>query len=105
MSENQAKLVYFNRKETETDCDKVEYENEIFSLRNICELHANEYIYVISYYAPDDNNVYGLYQKQIKANTKKHAEEKFLKWIETLNVDWRLRIKEINFQEEVSQIW
>lgn len=34
MSESNCKLVLFNRRETETECDKVEYEPELWTLRD-----------------------------------------------------------------------
>ncbi len=49
MTESNCKLVLFNRYETETECDKVEYESELWTLRDRFESPIRLKIFVAVY--------------------------------------------------------
>lgn len=101
---SQYKIVYFNRRETEFENNKIEYDNEVFTLKNRFESTPTEYLFTVFFYAPM-GNANELYEKNIRARTKQEAENKFmaLKFVQESNT--RLRIKSIKLQQEVVKTW
>lgn len=101
---SQYKIVYFNRRETEFENNKIEYDNEVFTLKNRFESTPTEFLFTVFFYAPE-GNTNGLYEKNITARSKQEAKDKFnaLKFVR--ESDERLRIKTITLRQEVIKTW
>lgn len=90
----QVKLVYFNRRETDLECDKLD-DAEIFTLRNKFEGSPERMLYRVEYYAPMANGCNGLYWHDFLAIGEQDTREQFDIWKVKINADWKIHIKRI----------
>jgi len=87
------KLVIFNRIEGECDGDKCEFENEIWTLRNMFYSAPKQKVFIAQYVCPNGDGLYGTYEKEIIALSKEEAIKKFNNLDFVKDADSRLHLK------------
>jgi hypothetical protein len=87
------KLVLFNRRETEFACDKIEYENELWALRDLFYAAPKVKSFLVEYWNALDE----VYSLTIKGVDKNDVRKKFLNAYGQ-NVEFKVQLKSITEQ-------